>query len=117
MLEAIPWRTITHYGLHFVAPLLLAFIFFRKERRWKAFLIMLCTMIVDADHLLADPLFDPNRMSIGFHPLHTYYAIAVYVILCVLPYERLHWPWWLRAVGIGLMFHMLTDYQDYVLWM
>ncbi len=116
MLEAIPWRTITHYGLHFVAPLLLA-MFFRKDRRWKAYLIMLCTMIIDADHLLADPLFDPNRMSIGFHPLHTYYAIAVYAILCVIPYERLHWPWWLRAVGVGLMFHMFTDWQDYALWM
>ena len=28
--ESIPWRTITHYGLHFVAPVLLALLF--KER-------------------------------------------------------------------------------------
>ena len=115
MLESIPWRTIVHYGLHFGAPFLLAFMF-RKERRWKAALFMLATMIVDADHLLADPIFDPNRMSIGFHLFHRYWAIAIYVVMCFLPYEKLHWPWWLRAVGIGLTFHMLTDWQDYVLW-
>ena len=116
MLESLPWRTITHYGLHFVAPVLLALIFFRKEHRLKAFVIMLATMIVDADHLLADPIFDPNRMSIGFHPLHSYIAIVIYVVMCFLPYERLHWPWWLRAIGIGLVFHMITDWQDYALW-
>ena len=116
MLQTIPWRTITHYGLHFIAPLLLAF-FFRKDRRVKAYLIMLATMVVDADHLLADPIFDPNRMSIGFHPLHSYFAIAVYVIMCFFFFVKLHWPWWLRAVGVGLVFHMLTDWQDYVLWL
>lgn len=116
MLESIPWRTITHYGLHFLAPVLLALLF-RKDRRLKACLIMIATMLVDTDHLLADPIFDPNRMSIGFHPLHSYYAIAIYVVLCILPYERLHWPWWLRAIGFGLVFHMITDWQDYVLWL
>ena len=84
MLESLPWRTITHYGLHFVAPVLLALIFFRKEHRLKAFVIMLATMIVDADHLLADPIFDPNRMSIGFHPLHSYIAIVISVVMCLL---------------------------------
>jgi len=41
---------------------------------------------------------------------------AVYAAMCVLPYERLGWKWWLRAVGIGLTLHILTDWQDYVLW-
>ena len=117
MFESLPWRTITHYGLHLVAPMLLAITFFHKDRRWKAYFIMLCTMAVDLDHLLADPIFDPNRMSIGFHPLHSYLLITIYFIMCFLPYERLNWPWWLRAVGIGLMFHMITDWQDYVLWL
>lgn len=115
MLDSLPWRSITHYGLHFVAPVLLA-LFFGKERRLKAYLVMLATMLVDADHLLADPIFDPNRMSIGFHPLHSYVAIGIYLVLCFLPYEKLRWPWWLRAVGIGLVFHMITDWQDYALW-
>lgn len=117
MLESIPWRTIIHYGLHLVAPVLLALFLFRKDRRLKAYLIMLATMAVDADHLLANPIFDPNRNSIGFHPLHSYLAISIYVIMCFIPYEKLHWPWWLRAVGIGLVFHMITDWQDYAIWL
>ena len=116
MLESLPWRTIVHYGLHFVAPMLLALLF-KKEHRIKAYLIMLATMIVDLDHLLANPIFDPNRMSIGFHPLHSYFAIAIYCILAMIPYEEHNWPWWIHPIGIGLVFHMFTDWQDYVLWL
>jgi len=69
---------------------------------------MIATMLVDLDHLLADPLFDPNRCSIGFHPLHSYYAIVFYVLMLFFPR--------LRIVAIGLLLHMLTDFQD-CLWM
>ncbi len=65
-------RTIIHYGLHFLAPLLFAQ-FFRRERRVKAFWIMLATMLVDLDHLLATPIFNPDRCSVGFHLLHSYF--------------------------------------------
>ncbi len=116
MIEQLPWRAITHYGLHLLAPAIIA-LCFKKERRAKAFLIMLATMLVDLDHLMATPIFDPNRMSIGFHPLHSYPAIAIYVALCLIPYEKLHWPWWLRATGVGLVLHMITDWQDYTLWL
>lgn len=109
-------QTIIHYGLHFVAPLLLSYALFGRARGWGAYKIMLLTMLVDMDHLLADPIFDPERMSIGFHPLHSYPMIAIYVIMCSIPYDRLGMAWWWRAVGIGLAFHMLTDYQDYMLW-
>ena len=115
-MEWLTWRFVAHYGLHFFGPLLPA-LFFPKGRRLKAYWIMLATMLVDADHLLATPMFDAARMSVGFHPLHSYCAIAVYVVMCFLPYEKWHWPWWLRAVGIGLVLHILTDLQDFVLWM
>lgn len=108
-------RTIIHYGLHFLAPLLFAQ-FFRRERRVKAFWIMLATMLVDLDHLLATPIFNPDRCSVGFHLLHSYFMAGVYALLCVLPYEKLKLPWWLRPIGIGLFFHMLTDLQDFYLW-
>lgn len=108
-------RTIIHYGLHFLAPLLFAQ-FFRRERRVKAFWIMLATMLVDLDHLLATPIFNPDRCSVGFHLLHSYFMVGVYALLCVLPYEKLNMPWWLRPIGIGLFFHMLTDLQDFYLW-
>lgn len=109
-------QTAVHYGLHFVFPLLLARLFFPKELVWRAYFVMLSTMLVDLDHLLANPIFDPNRMSIGFHPLHSYPMIVVYILGCFIPYERLGLPWWLRAIFIGLAFHMFTDWQDYTLW-
>jgi hypothetical protein len=100
-------RPTIHLILHLVVPGVVALVAFRPNWK-KAWLIMVATMIVDADHLLANPVFDPGRCSIGFHPLHTYPAIGVYVVLAVIPKTRL--------VGIGLVIHMLLDGLDCV-WM
>jgi len=97
---------ITHYSLHLLFPGLIAWFFFRDQWK-KAWLIMLATMLVDLDHLLASPIFEAGRCSIGFHPLHSYYAIAIYFIMAFFPK--------LRIVAIGLLFHMFTDFQD-CLW-
>jgi len=96
-----------HYSLHFIFPLLIAFVFFRKNWK-KVYLIMLLTMIVDLDHLIANPIFQADRCSINFHPLHTYYAIAVYIILIFFRKP-------LNIIGIGLLLHMLTDFIDCLL--
>lgn len=95
--------TILHYSLHFIAPLGIAYAYNRKKWQ-KGYLILIATMLVDLDHLLADPVFDPNRCSIGFHPLHSEWAIMMYIILL--------WPKKTRLVSIGLLFHMLTDKID-----
>ena len=100
-------QTITHYSLHLLAPAGIAYLFFRENWK-KAYFIFLGTMLVDIDHLLADPIFDPNRCGIGFHPLHSYWAIGVYAIM-LLPSKT-------RVIAIGLLFHMFTDWQD-CLWM
>lgn len=100
-------QTSVHYGLHFLFPILIAWVFFKEDWK-KAYLIMLATMLIDLDHLLATPVFDPNRCSIGFHPLHSYYAIAVYIGL--LFYKKT------RIIAIGLLLHLLTDFQD-CMWM
>ncbi len=92
-----------HYGLHFGLPLLIALVFFRSL--WlKAYGIMILGMLIDLDHLLADPIFDPNRCSINFHLLHSYYAIAVYILL-LLPKQT-------RLIGIGLVVHIIADTAD-----
>lgn len=93
-----------HYFLHLGFPLILALVFFRSEWK-KVYFILLATMLVDLDHLLADPIFEPNRCSINFHPLHTYYAMIVYVALLFfkMPYN---------IIGLGLVLHMLTDALD-----
>ncbi|PVW14750.1 DUF6122 family protein [Marixanthomonas spongiae] len=96
-------QTFIHYTLHFLAPGLIAFVFFRNNWK-KAWLIMIATMLVDVDHVLADPIFSPERCSIGFHPLHSYYAIGVYVLLLFFKKTRI--------VAVGLLFHMLTDFID-----
>lgn len=95
--------TALHLALHLLLPLVVALLFFRSQWK-KAWLIMVLTMLVDLDHLLADPIFDPGRCSIGFHVLHRYTAIGVYLLMTL----------WrpLRLVGLGLLIHMLVDASD-----
>jgi hypothetical protein len=97
-------QSLIHYFLHFGFPLVISLVFFKKDWK-KVYLILIATMLVDLDHLFANPIFDPNRCSINFHFLHTYYAMVVYVLL--LFFKK---PF--RIIGIGLLFHMLTDYID-----
>ncbi|WP_179006041.1 DUF6122 family protein [Winogradskyella forsetii] len=96
-------QSITHYGIHFGLPLVVALAFYKNY--WlKAYGIMILGMLIDLDHLLANPIFDPNRCSINFHPLHSYYAIAVYVLLLI--------PKKTRLIGLGLVIHIIADIAD-----
>lgn len=70
----------------------------------QAFLVMMLTMVIDIDHLLAEPIYQAGRCSINFHPLHTPIPIFIYFILC--------WPKKTRVIGIGLMIHMVLDSLD-----
>lgn len=101
-----------HTPIHMLAHLLLpggvAYIFFR--RKWqKAWLIMVLTMAVDLDHLPATPVFDPSRCSIGFHPLHSHAALALYLLTAIIPPTRF--------IGMGLLLHMTVDLSDCLLMM
>ncbi len=96
---------LIHYFFHLGVPLILAYVAFHQQWR-KAYSILLLTMLVDLDHLLASPIFDPNRCSIGFHPLHTYWAIGCYILLLLINHSTL------RLIGIGLIWHMVTDSLD-----
>ncbi|GAA5317580.1 MAG: hypothetical protein AseanaTS_27850 [Candidatus Pelagadaptatus aseana] len=92
-----------HIALHFLLPLLVALVFFRS--RWRlAFVIMAATMLVDLDHLLANPIYDPQRCSLGFHPLHRLGPVIVYLLLCLPAQTRLY--------GLGLSIHMILDGFD-----
>jgi hypothetical protein len=98
-------QPIAHYGIHFIVPILIALIFFKSNWKW-ATVIMISTMLIDLDHLLATPVFDPNRCSINFHPLHSYYAIGIYFILSLIRKSRI--------LGIGLLIHILADSVDFI---
>ncbi len=99
------WPSLLHLVLHAAVPGAVALLLFRPQ--WKrAWLIMLSTMLVDLDHLPADPIYDPNRCGIVFHPHHTYPAIAVYWLLLV--------PRVTRLPALGLVIHMALDALDCV---
>ena len=92
-----------HLALHFIVPAIVALQFFRQ--RWQmALLVMMATMLVDLDHLFADPIYDAGRCSIGFHPLHQPWSITLYLVMCFVPKTRL--------IGLGLMIHMVLDSID-----
>ena len=92
-----------HLLLHFLVPAVIVGSFYRKS--WKpSYFLMIATMLVDVDHLLASPIYDPGRCSIGFHPLHKIWFVALYVILCYIPKVRI--------IGFGLITHMALDSID-----
>jgi len=92
-----------HLALHFVIPAIVVGLFFRQ--RWQmAYLLLMATMLVDLDHLLANPIYDAGRCSIGFHPLHQPWFIGLYIVSCLAPKTRL--------IGVGLMIHMVLDSID-----
>lgn len=95
-------QTVVHYSLHLLFPAAIAYLVYKSQ--WnKAYLIFLLTMLVDLDHLLANPVFMADRCSIGFHPLHSFYAMGFYLIM-LFPKNII------RIIGIGLLFHMFTDF-------
>ncbi len=96
-------RFIAHYGIHFIVPIFVAFYFYKETRIWVT-IILLSAILIDIDHVWASPIFDPNRCSINFHPLHTYWAIGVYVILFTIKKTR--------VIGLGLLIHILADIVD-----
>jgi hypothetical protein len=97
---------IIHYGLHLLLPVVFAALFYRHKFK-MAFVIMLFAMLIDIDHLLANPVFDAHRCSVGFHLLHTYWAIGIYITLLFFKQTRI----W----GLGALLHILTDTVDCIM--
>lgn len=97
------FRFLIHYGIHFVAPIIIGFYFF-KENRTRSILILLAAILIDVDHLFATPIFDANRCSINFHFLHQYWTIAIYIGLLFFKKTRIF--------GIALVLHIIADTTD-----
>jgi len=89
--------------LHFLVPAAVVAVFYRASWR-RSYLLMLAGLAIDLDHLLASPVYDPGRCSIGFHPLHTALPILVYILALIHPKTRL--------LGIGLCIHIALDALD-----
>jgi hypothetical protein len=96
-------KFILHYSLHLLVPLIFAYFLFKDK--WKTvYAIFLLSMLVDLDHLIANPIFEENRCSINFHPLHSYIACGVYFLGLFFKKTRI--------LAFALLFHMLTDFID-----
>ena len=94
-----------HYGGHFLAPFLIAALICRGD--WKrSGAVMVASNLIDLDHLLASPIFDPDRCSIGFHLLHGWGATLFYAAMLLVP------RWWVRALGLGALWHLAVDWGD-----
>ena len=99
-------QSLVHYSLHFLVIGLIAFLY--DQKHWKKYwLILLATMLVDLDHLVARPIFEAGRCRIGFHHLHSELMVAVYLLGSIFLKNRL-----LKIISIGLLFHMFTDFID-----
>jgi len=92
-----------HYGIHFLVPIAVALLFYKNNLRY-AIVVLLAGILIDLDHLWATPIFDPDRCSINFHPLHSYWAMVVY--LGMLWFKR-----W-RIFGLAACIHLLADTAD-----
>lgn len=99
-------RFVIHYGIHFIVPFLIAYLFYKKNFR-KTLLILLSAIIIDLDHFLSHPVYESHRCSINFHLLHTYPAIFLYTLLLFHKKTRLF--------GIALLLHILADTVDCLL--
>jgi len=99
-------KFIIHYSFHFLFPAIIAFLFFKNHWK-KVYLIFIAAMLIDIDHVLATPIFEENRCSINFHPLHSYVMVGVYAILFTIKKTR--------VIGLALLLHILADTID-CLW-
>jgi hypothetical protein len=95
-----------HLALHLLVPGAVARLFWPNNWR-RAWLIMLAAMVIDLDHLLSDPMYDPNRCSLNSHPLHGVGPAMVYLLM-LLPART-------RILGCGLLVHLALDGADCLL--
>jgi len=96
-------RPALHIGLHALVPGLVARVFW-PGRFLHAWAVMMAAMLIDLDHLLASPLYDPDRCSLQAHPLHGLAPVGVYFLLL--------WPARTRVLAVGLLLHILLDGAD-----
>jgi len=98
--------------IHLVASIILITIVYLYEKKFKKTtpslkalsLLILASNLIDLDHLLASPIYDPARCSINFHPLHSWYMFPFYFL-------GLIWRRY-RYLFFGIFLHLLLDWVD-----
>ena len=105
LFNALTPAFLLHMFFHVAVPAVAAALFFRKNFR-HATLVMLAGILIDIDHLAASPIVDPDRCSVGYHLLHSFWLIPVYVAMALYPKTRL--------IGLGLIIHIILDTAECV---
>ncbi len=86
---------------------------FKKDK--KSFFYLCLTIIgsniIDIDHLLANPIYDPNRCSINFHPLHSWYTIPIWIIGLLFKNK------YIRYFCLGVLLHLCLDWIQCLFFM
>ena len=93
--------------IHILASILLVFVihfFDRKTDIKRIFILVISSNLIDWDHLLANPIYDPNRCSINFHPLHSWYMFPIYFLGSL-------WKNY-RYLFFGVILHLVLDGID-----
>jgi hypothetical protein len=86
-------------------PFLIARLIWKKD--WLSMgAIMMATILIDLDHIFANPIFSSDRCSLGSHPLHTILAALCYCMMLFFSSSKL------KAIGIGCLWHLCTDAID-----
>lgn len=101
-------RHFIHYFLHLVFPYFLAKTIDNKNYL-KVYFALLSSMLIDLDHLFADPIFDPNRCSIDFHFLHQIEFFSIYLIGFFISKK------YIKFFFLGLIMHLIIDKLDCIL--
>lgn len=107
---ARPLNWLVHFAANLIVAAAVAAFRARGVPAWRdvawVFAPMAASNAMDADHLLADPIYDPARCSINFHPLHHAFAMPAYAL--ALAWART------RALAIGVWTHLALDALDCV---
>jgi len=83
------------------------FILKKKSNLKYIFLLVFSSQLIDLDHLLANPIYDPLRCSINFHPLHSWYMFPLYFIMSIWSkYKYLFW---------AIIMHLILDSLDCII--
>ena len=77
----------------------------KKKYNLKYIILMVFSShLIDLDHLLADPIYDPLRCSINFHFLHKWYLFPLYIVGSIFGrYKYLFW---------AILLHLVLDLLD-----
>jgi hypothetical protein len=84
-----------------IVLLLLLRVGWRSKRSVVVLASILASNLIDLDHLLATPIYDPLRCSITAHPLHSVLLIPLYILAT--RWERT------RYIALGILVHIVVD--------